>query len=137
MSKIFNVFSVFSSDDSFSTWKIETKICGNLSSFLTFFRTWDHWSWSVNKSWTGRTVLEFPDKERLPLHSEKEANFWGNINFYCPPLIRQRIRCNFPTIYSSFRYFCCHNRSKSRKIYLIARQNWMVFSSKTRHNNEE
>ena len=59
-------FPVFQSD--FSTWKMETKLCGNLHSCNTLFIDLEYLDHnSPNKYWISRTVCEKTDSMCIPL----------------------------------------------------------------------
>ena len=99
-------FSVFPGD-TFSTWKMETKLCGNLRSGRTIFnRIRVPRSKSANNYQTDWAVFE---KTGCVFHStwkswKMEQNLGGGkTNLYRLPLTGLKIRLNFATIYSRLR----------------------------------
>ena len=93
--------------DTFSTWKIVTKLCGNLRSCRTRLIDLEHLDHDNQKNIELVEHLRKTDYRYFPLHLEKvekEAKLLGKrINLNCPPHIGWKIRWNFATIFSRLR----------------------------------
>ena len=122
LSEIFNVISVFPGD-TFSTWKIESKLCCNRHSCRTHFIDLEYLQYNRHSCRTHFIDLEYRDYNQQnisnlsnslrenwlhvfsspPEKGGKENNFWGKDKFVLFPYTGLKIRLNFATIFSRLR----------------------------------